>query len=225
MQLPFTKEQFFDLFAAYNEALWPAAVTLWIASVAICALRLSVCRPGDRWISGLLVGHWAWSALAYHVAFFTHINPLAWLFAALFLGQAVVLLWVGVVQRRLSFAPWGNAWAPLAWGLIAYSLAYPAINAIDHLSLSRIPTFGLPCPTTILTAGVLMLGTPRSWSLSAVPVLWSAVGGSAAFLLGVHADLALPIVGMALAIFLMHRSTPEQPRFERVVPGPAQSGG
>jgi hypothetical protein len=32
MQLPFTKEQFFDLFAAYNEALWPALIALWIAS-------------------------------------------------------------------------------------------------------------------------------------------------------------------------------------------------
>lgn len=32
MQLPFTSEQFFDLFVAYNEALWPAVVALWIAS-------------------------------------------------------------------------------------------------------------------------------------------------------------------------------------------------
>ena len=31
MQLPFTEEQFFDLFAAYNEALWPALIALWIA--------------------------------------------------------------------------------------------------------------------------------------------------------------------------------------------------
>ena len=30
MQLPFTREQFFDLFVAYNEALWPAVVALWI---------------------------------------------------------------------------------------------------------------------------------------------------------------------------------------------------
>ena len=212
MQLPFTREQFFDLFAAYNEALWPAAAALWTASAAICALRLSSARPGDRWISALLAGHWAWSALAYHVAFFTRINPAAWLFAALFLGQAVLFFRVGVVQRRLSFAPWGNAWAPLAWGLIAYSLAYPAINALDHLTLLRIPTFGVPCPTTIFTAGVLMLATPRSWSLSAVPVIWSAIGGSAAFLLGVHADMALPMAGMALAIFSVRRPTPERLR-------------
>lgn len=210
MPLPFTREQFFDLFAAYNEALWPAAVALWITSAVIVALRLSARRPRDRWISVLLVAHWAWSALAYHVAFFTRINPAAWFFAALFLGQAVLFFRVGVVQRRLSFAPWGMPWAPLAWGLIAYSLAYPAVNALDHRSLLRIPTFGLPCPTTIFTVGVLMLATPRCWSLAVVPVIWSAIGGSAAFLLGVYADLALPIAGIALAIFSVPRTTPEQ---------------
>lgn len=218
MSLPFTKEQFFDLFAAYNEAVWPAAVALWIASAAIVALRLSARRPHDPWISALLVAHWAWSALAYHLPFFTRINPAAWLFAALFLGQAVLLFRVGVMQRRLSFAPWDNAWAPLAWGLIGYSLAYPVINAIDHRSLLRIPTFGLPCPTTIFTAGVLMLATPRSWRLSTVPVIWSAIGGSAAFLLGVYADVALPIAGMALAISSLRRTTPKQRRAARVVP-------
>ena len=219
MQLPFTKEQFFDLLVSYNEALWPAAVALWIASAVTVAVRLSTRRPHDRWIGALLVWHWAWSALAYHVAFFTRINPAAWLFAALFLGEAVLLFRVGIVQRRLSFAPWGNAWAPLAWGLIAYSLAYPFINAIDHLSLLRIPTFGLPCPTTIFTAGVLMLATPRCWSLTVIPVIWSAIGGSAAFLVRVPADVALPVAGIALAIYSVRRTTPEQLPAGRVVPG------
>jgi hypothetical protein len=219
MQLPFTREQFFDLFAAYNAALWPAALALWTASAAIVVLRLSVRQPRDRSVSALLVVHWAWSALAYHVAFFTRINSAAWLFAALFLGQAVLFFRVGVVQRRLSFAPWDNAWAPFAWTLIAYSLAYPFINALDHGSLLRIPTFGVPCPTTIFTAGVLMLATPRCWGLAIVPVVWSAIGGSAAFLLGVNADVALPVAGMALAIWSVRKTTPEQLPTGRVVPG------
>lgn len=219
MRLPFTGEQFFDLFVAYNEALWPGAVALWVASTAIMAQRLVSRRSHDQWISGLLVVHWTWSALAYHVAFFTRINPAAWLFAALFLAQAVFLFRVGVAQRRLSFAPWGSAWAPLAWGLIVYSLVYPAINAIDHHSLVRIPTFGLPCPTTIFTAGALMLATPRTRSLAIVPVIWSAIGGSAALLLGVHADLVLPIAGSALAVFSARRTTPADVQAVRAVPG------
>ena len=172
MQLPFTKEQFFDLLAAYNVGLWPALLALWIASVLVSVLLLSSRRPSDRWISALLAAHWAWSALAYHVGFFTRINQAAWVFAALFLLQAAVFFWAGVVHGRLSFAPWRNAWAPVAWGLLAYSLVYPAINAAQHLSVSRIPTFGVPCPTMIFTAGMLMARhatfvapVDRSWDL------------------------------------------------------------
>jgi hypothetical protein len=207
MQLPFTREQFFDLFAAHNAALWPASAALWIASVVVSGLLLSSRHPSDRWISALLAAHWAWSALAYHIAFFTRINPAAWVFAVLFLLQAALFLWWGVVRERLSFAPSRNAWALMAALLVAYSLLYPAINAVQHLTWSRIPTFGVPCPTTLFTAGLLMLAKPRSRRLSIVPVIWSLIGGSAAFLLEVRADYALPIAGIALAIFSVQRGS------------------
>ena len=206
MQLPFTQEEFFDLFAAYNAALWPALIALWIASVLGCVVLLSSRRPSGRWISALLAAHWAWSGLAYHAGFFTRINEAAWMFAALFLLQAAVLFWVGVVQGRLSYARSANGWAPVAWAFIAYSLLYPAVNAAQHSSVTRIPAFGVPCPSTIFTAGFLLLATPRSWRLSVIPVIWSLVGGSAALVLGVPADYALPVAGCALAIFSTKRT-------------------
>ena len=207
MRMPFTREQFFDLFAAYNEALWPAVVGLWIASAIVSALLLLRRSPSARWISVLLTAHWLWSAVAYHAAFFTSINPAAWIFAAAFFAQAVVFFWAGIVKRAMSFAPCNDTWAPVAWGLIAYSLIYPGINAIDHHSVSRIPTFGVPCPTTIFTAGLLMLATPRSLLLAIVPVTWSFIAGSAAFFLGVRADYALPAAGVALAVFSAQKTT------------------
>lgn len=206
MQLPFTTDQFFDLFAAYNGVLWPVLITLWVASVVVSRLLFTSRRPADRTISALLAAHWAWSGLAYHAAFFTRINPAAWIFAMLFLVQAALFVWVGIVQRRLSFATTRNGWTLLAWLLVGYSLVYPAINAVTHLTVSRIPAFGVPCPTTIFTAGLLMLGAPRSWLLAVIPVFWSLVGGSAAVLLEVRADYALPVAGIALTFFSMQRS-------------------
>jgi hypothetical protein len=201
VRLPFTPEQFFSVFAAYNGALWPGVLALWIASFLVCALLPSPWRPSDRVVNALLAVHWAWSALAYHAAFFTRINPAAWLFAALFLVQAGLIFWWGIVQVRLQFAPGRSFRATVAWMLIAYALLYPAINAAEHLTFRRIPAFGVPCPTTIFTAGLLLLGTAGFWRLSIIPVLWSAIGGSAAFLLGVHADYALPVAGIALVVF------------------------
>lgn len=200
MQLPFSPAEFFDLLAAYNTSLWPAAVALWIVS-ALAAASLASSRPRhDRWIGGLLAVHWAWSALAYHVAFFTRINPAAWSFAAAFVAQAALLLWSGVIRGNLVFGRSRTMWTPMGWSLIGYALLYPAITAIEHGSIVRVPTFGLPCPTTIFTAGVLLLGPRPRPALTLVPIAWSVIGGSAAFLLGVGADYALPVAGVALAI-------------------------
>jgi hypothetical protein len=210
MQLPFTREQFFDVFTAYNTMLWPVVLALWVASAFVAVLMLSSARrPSDRVVAMLLAVHWGWSALAYHVVFFTSINPAAWLFGAAFLVQAVLFFWWGVVRRSLRFDPRQASRAMIAWALIAYSLIYPAINAAQHSTFVKIPTFGVPCPTTIFTAGLLMLATPRIWRFSIIPIIWSAIGGSAAFLLGVRADYALPISGVALAVYSFRRTTRE----------------
>jgi hypothetical protein len=207
MELPFTPVQFFDAFGAYNAALWPAVVALWAGSALIAALLLSSHRrPSDRIVSAFLGVHWAWVAFAYHVAFFVSINPAAWLFAGLFLLQAGLFFWWGAVRGRLRFGAGQSAWTRVGWALIGYSLVYPAINVAQHATLSRIPTFGVPCPTTILTVGLLLLATPRSWALSIIPIIWSAIGGSAAFLLGVRADYALPIAGLLLAASAFQRT-------------------
>jgi hypothetical protein len=91
--------------------------------------------------------------------------------------------------------------------LVAYSLLYPAINAVEHGSIQRIPTFGLPCPTTIFTVGLLLQTATRSRRLAIIPIIWSFVGGSAAFALGVSADYALPVAGLLLAIFEFQKSS------------------
>lgn len=206
MQLPFTREEFFDLLAAYNGGLWPAILVLWGASALATVWLGSSRRPRDRWISGLLVVHWAWSAVAFHVAFFTRINPAAWLFATLFLLQAALLFWSGVIRGQLSFRWSGTPWTPIARFLLVYALLYPGISAVEHSSLMKIPTFGVPCPTTIFTAGLLMLATPRNRALALVPIVWSAIGGSAAFLLGVSADYVLLLAGAALTVFELQKS-------------------
>jgi hypothetical protein len=201
VRLPFTAEQFFELFTDYNQVLWPVIALLWFSSAVAAWWLFSRRGSHSRWIAALLVAHWLWSAIAYHAVFFTRINGAAWIFAALFLTQAVMLFHAGVVRHRLEFASSTGIRAWVAWLLIVYSLIYPAINVVDHGSVVSIPTFGVPCPTTIFTAGLLMHSKRPVWRLAVIPVIWSVIGGSAAFLLGVRADYALPLAGVALALW------------------------
>jgi hypothetical protein len=206
VRLPFTREAFFDLLAAYNTSLWPVVIALWVVSALTCASLVSSSgRSHDRGISGLLAVHWAWSAIAYHVMFFTRINPAAWLFAILFLVQTALFVWFGLIKGNLSFRSARTVWTMVGWALMVYALLYPAVTVIEHGSVVRAPTFGLPCPTTIFTAGVLLLAPAPRRSLTIVPIIWSAIGGSAAFLLGVSADYALPVAGAALALFALQK--------------------
>ena len=200
MRLPFSRDAFFDVFAAYNDAWWPVALVLWTATLVAFVIRLRGGRASE-WTFGLLGMQWAWSAVAYHATLFSGINPAAWAFAVLFLIQAGVLIWYGVAQHQLPFSGQGPTAPLVGYAFVAYGLLYPLIVLAGDHSYPRVPTFGVPCPTTIVTVGFLLLVGGRVPPLvSVVPVIWAAIGGSAAFLLGVPADLALPVAGLALAL-------------------------
>lgn len=122
---------------------------------------------------------------------------------ALWPVQAVFFAWKGVVRSKLVFRAPHPRWAPLAAVLVAYALVYPGLGLLLGLEYPRMPLFGVPCPTAILTCGALMLVPQReARPASIIPILWSAVGGSAAFLLDVTADLALLFSGVALFVYV-----------------------
>ena len=127
MSLPFTRDQFFDVFAAYNASLWPFALALWLLTVGAVAM-LARDRPGAARIFSLLLAiQWAWAALAYHAAFFSAINPAAWFFAALFLIEAGLLAWMGALRNTLHLSRARSPRHYLSWALVGYALLYPGI--------------------------------------------------------------------------------------------------
>jgi len=133
-------------------------------------------------------------AIGYHWAFFSAINDAAYVFGALFLLAALVFLIEGVVRDRMDFEilPGLRGW--VAALLLAYAFAvYPMLGLLLTHPYPETPLFGVaPCPTTIFTLGLLLLVRhPRPWILAAIPVLWSVIGGSAAFILDVPQDLGL----------------------------------
>lgn len=193
MPLPFTPAQFFGVFAAYNDAVWPMQ---WLLLAAAGMALVAAVRPGRAsgvLVSAVLAGLWAWMGLAYHARFFAAINPLAHGFAALSLIAAALFLWQGVVRRRLHFRwqPGPRGWAAAVTLLFAL-VGYPAWALLAGHRYPAFATFGLPCPTTLFTIGLLALAVrPHPRSVLMVPVLWCAIGSQAAFLLGVPQDLGL----------------------------------
>jgi hypothetical protein len=201
--VPFTVDQFFGVFAAYNGAVWPAQLVLIAAAVAALALALTRAPGRDRWVSGVLALLWAWTGIAYHLVHFTEINPAARVFGALFVLQSALFLWWGVVRGRLEYGRRGGARAAAAGVILLYALVvYPLLGALAGHAYMASPTFGAPCPAVIYTFGILLLAEVVPLWLLVVPVLWALLGSTAVLAFGVYQDLGL-ILSAVLAVALV----------------------
>ena len=215
MDLPFTAAQFFEVFERYNHVIWPAQIVAYLAGLGSLALIAARSRYAGRIGAAVLAAMWLANGVGYHLGYFSEINRAATAFGGLFILQAVLVAWMGIVERRLEFALRTDATSWVAGGLVLYAtVLYPLLGyALGHVYPAA-PVFGVaPCPTTIFTLGLLLLARPSApgW-LFAIPIAWSGVGGSAAFLLGVKEDLGLIVAGLAAIALLSLGRNPRHGR-------------
>lgn len=203
MTLPFTIEQFMQVFREYNNAVFPMQIFLYLVA-AMVIYGIIKNQPG-QWIPGLLAFLWLWMGIVYHMVFFTEINPAAWLFGSLFILEGALLIYMGM-RHRLTFIFRKDYYGMAGSLLLVYALViYPVLGyAFGHVYPAT-PTFGLPCPTTIFTAGILLWsGRQLPRALLVIPLLWSLVGLSAAITLGIYEDAGL-ILSLAATFVLLLR--------------------
>ncbi len=214
MNPPFTVEQFLDVFAAYNAAIWPSQIIAYVLGlVALTAVFLR--QPiASRLILSILALMWAGNGIGYHLLFFNTINPAAKLFAAVFVLQAVLFTVSAIAARDLRIDIGRDFRSIAGFAAIAYAmLIYPALGILAGHGLMAGPMFGVaPCPTTIFTIGMLLLAHGRwvVW-LSIIPLLWSLVGLAAAWQLSIPEDFGLALAGVALVLVLAARQMRVRP--------------
>jgi hypothetical protein len=203
MDVPFSTGEFLGVFARYNQAVWPAQVVFVAVAVLAVLLALRPSPGAGRAVVGVLASFWAWMGAVYHALFFTAINPAAYLFAILFVAQAALLA-AAAAGEAPTFRLRADARGITGVLLLAYALAgYPAVGYLLGHRYPHAPTFGLPCPTTIFTLGLLLWAERLPVRLLIIPVAWSLVGSTAAGSLGMGEDYALlPAAAAALVLAL-----------------------
>ncbi len=79
--MPFSIEQFFEVFARYNLAVWPLQIVAFLAGIVVVLLLWSNSRGGAAMIAVTLSAMWLVNGIGYHWLYFSTINPAARLFA------------------------------------------------------------------------------------------------------------------------------------------------
>lgn len=196
--MPFSVDDFFNVFELYNLSVFPAQIFHNLLALFLIYAAIAKIKKSGRIVSAGLGFYWLWIGIVYHLVFFTRINPAAYVFGGLFIVQGVLFLLFGTWQNKLSFK-FRKDW--IGWvGTIffMYSLIiYPLLGLLFEHTYPRNPTFGLPCPITIFTFGILL------WSSGKVPIYmviipfaWSLIGFSAAVTLNVPEDFGLVVAGI-----------------------------
>jgi len=209
MDLPFTTDQFLNIFREYNMAIWPSQVVAYLLGFAAVGLAFTKHFKSGKTILAILGIFWIWMGGLYHLVFFSAINSAAYLFGGLFLLQGVLFLFMAYRERHPEFGFKGDAYGLTGSLFILYAvLIYPIIGSLLGHGYPYAPMFGVaPCPTAIFTFGILLWAKKRvPWWLLAIPVLWSVIGFFAALNLGIREDIGLLVAGLVGAWMLLARN-------------------
>lgn len=207
MDLPFTIEEFFNIFEQYNEAVFPMQIMLNLLALVAIWLIFTRHKLAAVGASAILAFLWVWMGLIYQLGYFSTINKAAYLFGILFIIQGILFFVFGVRRRQIHFTPPLNILSYVGGMLIFYSLLlYPLWGYLAGHEYPRNPTFGLPCPTTIFTFGILLwTDSHLPKILLVIPFLWSLIGFSAALSLDVTEDTLLLLAGVIGTLMLVYR--------------------
>lgn len=208
MKTPFTLEQFLEVFKKYNEVVFPMQVIFYLLSIAIVYLAFKPNSKSDKIISGLLTFLWFWMGIVYHLIFFTTINKAAFLFGIVFILQGILFFIFGVIKSKISFMFRSDKFGITGIILILFALIiYPVLGYTFGHIYPYSPTFGLPCPTTIFSFGILLLSDKKCpVAILIIPFLWSIIGFTAAFNFGIIEDTGLLVSGLITLIMVLWRN-------------------
>ncbi|WP_296424564.1 DUF6064 family protein [Yoonia sp.] len=200
--MPFSRDQFFAVFAQYNAEMWPMPIAGYVIGLLAVGLLFWESRASAIMIPTLLAALWIANGAGYHAIYFAQINPLGPVFATLFLGVSPL------VYGDMNFRLRRDARTVVALGLVGFAMViYPLWGVLVGHLYPAVPVFGsAPCPTTIFTIGILLLAdwTAARW-LMVVPGIWAMIGGSAAILLGVPQDWGLLVALAMIVVFAIGR--------------------
>jgi hypothetical protein len=197
MSLPFSLADFLNVFKNYNQSVFPLQIVFYLVAFLCIYLLFTRNKNATRLISITLAFFWLWMGIVYHIIFFSAINKAAYIFGGLFILQGIMFTGCGLIRKKLSFEYTKSTANIAGIILIAYALiVYPVLGHNLGHAYPYSPTFGLPCPTTIFTFGILLFTNKKMpWHLLIIPLLWSIVGFTAALNLTIYEDTGLLVAG------------------------------
>lgn len=205
--LLFSPRTYYRLFELYNVEWWPLHLLAFALGVAVLALGRRGGEGAGRALAVILALCWLWVGWVFHGQRYAGINLAAGYFAWAFVGQALLLLWLGALRGKLAPARASSLQRRAGVGLVLFALlVFPLIGPLFGRGWLQTEAFGMtPDPTALATLGVLLFAGMRPvWWLFPIPVAWCLVSGATLWAMDAPDYAIVPLaallaVGLAVA--------------------------
>ena len=188
--LLFSPRTYWRLFQLENETLWPLQIPVLLIGAAILAMLLRPRAWTDRVIPAVLAAAWLSVSVGFLWMHYAPINWAAIYFVPVFVGEGLIVLWLGTVRGRLAFAAErGVAGAP-------------ADRARRRTTATSGGIVGIaPDPTAIATLALLSLAPRRTGTLPLIilPIIWCLASALTLRTMGASEGW-IPLTAAALAV-------------------------
>jgi Family of unknown function (DUF6064) len=201
--LLFSPRTYWRLFQLANEALWPLQIPVLLIGAAILAMLFRPRAWADRVIPAVLAAAWLSVSVGFLWMHYAAINWAAIYFVPVFVGEGLLVLWLGTVRGRLTFAAECGVAGVIGIALYVYALAlHPLIALVAGRPLQAAEVVGIaPDPTAIATLGLLSLAPRRAGTLPLIilPIIWCLASALTLRTMGASEGW-IPLTAAALAV-------------------------
>lgn len=161
--------------AQYNDDIWPIQILCLFLAIDILFFLFKYKGINkSKVITSILVLAWGWVGVSFHLNYFTSINWAAKYFAYLFLTQAFLLCFMGLVLNALQFNFQPRALQIMGLAVFIGSSFVP-VRLFFGSDLSLVVLFGWgAAPTAAATLGLLLNTKYNSKNLVlfVIPTFW-----------------------------------------------------
>lgn len=192
-------------FRGLNTAMWPLLVVEYLLLLGAVYLALKPRQGAGQAIMGFLSFLWLSTAFAFGLLYMVPVYPLFYACIALFVLQAILLV-VVALRAPLPFRVTGSAPGVVGGLLVLFAaVGYPLVGTLLGRGYAELVLIGAPCPTAVVTFGLLLWSERRvPRYLLVVPLIWALMGLSSVSV-GLWDDLGLTISGLVATAMILYR--------------------
>ena len=171
-----TLDQLLQVFATYNQSIWPAQMIAYVFSLLALLPLLRPSTTATRLSAAILAFLWLWIGLMFWWPARDSFPPALFL-TAVFVLQGIFFV-SELVRPHLFFQLSGDSLSIFGILMIFYTLIYPLVGLLFGHAYPRMALSTLfPCPLVVFTFGLLLINrqlVPKYLLL--IPFIWSLSG-------------------------------------------------